>query len=164
MIERGNLPQPLRTPGRPVGCRRTAVPGGTPTAGASGSVTAFIAVLAVALLAVAGLVVDGGRALALHSAAAAAAEQAARAGTAAIDPSELHRDLVRIDPAAAIERADSALSASGFRGVVQATPDAVQVTVAAQVPTTLLGIVGLHEMTVRASATATVLHGVSQGG
>jgi len=131
---------------------------------ADGSVSAFVAVLAVALLAVTGLVVDGGRALAAHTAAAAVAEQAARAGTAAIDATALHRGIVVFDPAEAVVLAEGFLARTGYQGVATATPEAVHVTVTTTVATTLLDIVGLRTLTVHASATAMVLHGVSQGG
>lgn len=51
----------------------------------AGSVTAFVAAFAVALVAVAGLVVDGGYLLAGRSAALDEAEAAARAGAQAVD-------------------------------------------------------------------------------
>ena len=49
-----------------------------------GSVTAFVALLLVALVALAGLVVDGGAAMSAHQAAVDEAQQAARAGAGAL--------------------------------------------------------------------------------
>src|SRR6476659_5188316 len=50
-----------------------------------GSVTAYLLIMTVALVVLAGLVLDGGAALAAHGRAADTAQQAARAGADALD-------------------------------------------------------------------------------
>ncbi len=127
-----------------------------------GSLVAFLAVLAAALFALAGLVVDGGRALAARQTAAADAEQAARAGAQAVSASELRRGSVRLDAAAARRAADAYLRAIGATGTVAASGTAVTVTVRIVVPSTILGVVGVRAITVGATATATDLHGVTR--
>ena len=127
-----------------------------------GSVAAFLAVLAVALFALAGLVVDGGRALAEQQVAAADAEQAARAGAQAVSISSLRQGLVQLDPSAAEQAATSFLDGLGVSGVVTAHAGSVTVTVDVPVTTTILGIVGVRTITVHATATAVDLHGVTR--
>lgn len=136
---------------------------GVAVADPPGSVSVFVAIAAVALLALAGLVVDGGRALAARAAADAVAEQAARAGAGALDVGALHRGGVLLDPSAAVAAADGSLAAAGWTGTASATSTTVDVTVWTTVPTDLLGIVGIHALSVRVTATATVVHGVSEG-
>ena len=65
--------------------RRTALEGD----GDRGSVTAYLLIMTVALVVLAGLVLDGGGALAAHGRAADTAQQAARAGADALDDQSL---------------------------------------------------------------------------
>lgn len=128
-----------------------------------GSVTAMVAVLAVALFALAGLAVDGGRALAADQQAAAVAEEAARAGSQALSVSGLRSGIVTIDPAAAVLAAQRVLAAADLSGSVSVGTGTVRVQVTDAIPTTMLGIVGITSMSVHAAATATDVHGVTQG-
>lgn len=128
-----------------------------------GAVTAFVAVLALALFAVAGLVVDGGRTLAAREQAEAVAEQAARAGAEEVSVAGLHTGTVVLDPVEALSAAQQALHLAGTAGTVAVTADQVTVTVATRVPTTMLGIVGISSMQVQVVATASDLHGVTRG-
>src|SRR4051812_49043339 len=57
--------------------------------GDRGSVTAYLLIMTVALVVLAGLVLDGGAALAAHGRAADTAQQAARAGADALDEQSL---------------------------------------------------------------------------
>lgn len=127
-----------------------------------GSLTAFTAVFVVAMIAVCGLVVDGGRYLAAEQAATAEAEQSARAGAAALDIGSLRAGVVAADPAAAVAAAESAMAAEGHPGV--ATVDGATVTASVdpfEMRTALLSIVGIDQFTVSATAEATSVHGVS---
>src|SRR5690348_2747430 len=54
-----------------------------------GSITAYLLIMTVALVVLAGLVLDGGAALAAHGRAADTAQQAARAGADALDEQSL---------------------------------------------------------------------------
>lgn len=127
----------------------------------AGQITAFMAVFAVALFALAGLVIDGGLALSAHRAAIAEAEQAARAGADALSAQALRAGRIGIDPTAAVAAADASMAAAGHPGRAWVTGN----TVTAQVsqysqPTLLLGIVGFSHFTVSGTATATPVAGV----
>jgi Flp pilus assembly protein TadG len=125
-----------------------------------GQVTAFTAVIAVALLGMAGLVVDGGYALAARQQAAGVAEQAARVGADQIDADSLRAGPVRLDPAAARAAARDYLALAGHTGTV--TADGATVTVAVTVirPTAVLGIVGVDSLTVTGHASARSIAGI----
>lgn len=126
-----------------------------------GSVALYFAIMTVAALAMAGLVIDGGAALATRERAADLATQAARAGANALLPASLRGlpgGLVP-DPLAATAAADRVLSTAGATGTVVIEGD--QVTVTAHVPrrTVILCAIGLTDISQSASATATVLYG-----
>lgn len=133
----------------------------------SGRVTAFFVVLTTAVLLFAGLVLDGGLALAAKVRAIGAAQEAARAGAQAIDLGAYRTDgTLRLDPdrAAALARAylaDSAISRSHATGggpdltvSVVVVGDTVTVTVAVSEPTQLLGLVGIPSIKVSGTGSA----------
>ena len=127
----------------------------------TGAVTVFVTVFMVALLAMAGLVADGSRILAARRDAANIAEAAARSGAEALDLQGLRSaEQIRLDPTAAIARADAYLATAGYHGTVHAEPDAVTVTVTVRRTTLLLGAVGIHEFTVTESGTASPVRGI----
>ena len=127
-----------------------------------GRVTAFVVVLTTALLAVAGLTLDGGRALAAKVEALGRAESAARAGADAIDLAT-YRATGRIVlvPDRAATAARAYLAVLGADGQVVVEGDQVTVTVTATTPTQLLGLVGVRDLTVHATGTAHPRHGVT---
>lgn len=127
-----------------------------------GSFTVFLAVLAVALFVLLGLVVDGGRAVAAQGAAAGDAEQAARLGADQISVEAIRSGVVSIDPAAAIRVADTYLNAIGSPGVVTVVGQTVSVNVQSSEPTVVLGMIGIEQISVSASASATNVHGVTR--
>ena len=135
--------------------------------GDEGSVSVYLAVWAVAMMAMAGLVIDGGAAIAARARAADLAEQAARAGADALSSSSLRgqgpADL-RVDPVAARTAADRVLALGGATGEV--TISGLDVSVTAHVPrqAVVLTTVGINDLTGTATATATVLHGTTTGG
>ncbi|MEY9963380.1 hypothetical protein ABIA33_001413 [Streptacidiphilus sp. MAP12-16] len=125
-----------------------------------GSVTAFTAVVFLALLGFAGLVVDGGMALDARVQALGQAEDAARAGAGAIDTEALRlENLVALRPEVAQQRALDYLSGSAATGTALADTQSVTVTVTVHTPTHLLSLFGVPEITECASATA---HPVTQ--
>lgn len=130
--------------------------------GSEGSLTVLVAVFAVAMFALAGLAIDGGRALAARQQASAEAEQAARAGAQAISLSALRQGTVVLDPTLAVTDAEGYLQQIGAHGSAVATVSTVTVTVDVEVPTTILGIVGIRELAVQATASASDQHGVSE--
>lgn len=133
----------------------------------TGSVALFMSLLTVAMLAMAGLVIDGGAAIAARARAADLAEQAARAGADALVPASLRGPSptgLQIDPTAARAAADRVLSLGGATG--ELTINDLDVTVTAHVPrrAVILSAVGVNDLTGTATATATVLHGTTTGG
>lgn len=123
-----------------------------------GSLTVFTAVLAVALLALAGLVIDGTGKLRAARHADAVAEEAARAGADTINATAVRAGgPVTVDPIAAIRAAQAYLDAAHVPGTASAQgPNQIDVTVTITRPTDLLGLVGVHSFTVTGHATATL--------
>lgn len=95
-----------------------------------GSVTAFVAVVATALVLVAGMAYDGGQVIAAHNAARNDAERAARAGAQQIDLDHLHTtNEPRLDPAAAEAAATDYLERAGSTGSATVSGASITVTV-----------------------------------
>ena len=129
-----------------------------------GSVSVFVIGLVVVLMAVAGLVVDGGRAINARAALADDAEQAARAGANQLDVDELRATGdVRIDPAAARASATQFLLTRGYApGDITVDADAqnVDVSLEQEVPTQLLSLILITSFTVTGQATARAAVGI----
>ncbi len=130
----------------------------------AGMVTAFTVVMTVALIAVTGLVVDGGLALADRQRALDAADAAARAGAQALDERSLRAGQVTIDAGAADRRATDLLRREGLTGVTSVNGDQVTVRVTVTRNLTILGAFGLRPMTIHAQGAATAVRGVRTGG
>lgn len=133
----------------------------------SGSATVFVIGFAVVLFAAAGLAVDGGKFLNAKDRAYDVAEQAARAGANRIALGPLRdQGVVVLDQGAASSAAasfvgaNSAYSLDGYPGTTATT---VTVRVKATVQTTILGIVGINDFTLNASATASPVTGINAG-
>src|SRR5207248_915075 len=121
----------------------------------------YFAIITVAALAMAGLVIDGGAALASRERAADLATQAARAGADALAPASLRgapSGLIA-NPAAAMIAADRVLKAAGASGRVNVHGDRVTVTAHVAKHTVILSAFGLTDISGSATATATVLYG-----
>lgn len=134
--------------------------------GQRGSVAVVMPILAVGMLSMGGLVIDGGTALAARGRAADIAQQAARAGADALSPGSLRRadpDSLVVDPGAASAAARRILSADAVNGQVDSEVDVAGDTVTVRVsvtrPTAMLSAVGVSSVTGTFTATATVLHG-----
>lgn len=97
-----------------------------------GSVTAFVAVVATALVMVAGMAYDGGQLLSAHASARADAAKAARAGAQELDLTTLRTsgDAV-LDPTRAQAAALAYLQRAGATGTVTVDGPSVTVTVTA---------------------------------
>jgi hypothetical protein len=126
-----------------------------------GRVTAFVVVLAIGILALAGLTLDGGLALAAKVKANGQAEAAARAGAQAIDlrayRSSNHVQLVATQ---AVADAQRCLANVGASGTVTVSEDTVTVTITASQPTQLLGMVGISSLSVHGEGSAHPQRGV----
>jgi Flp pilus assembly protein TadG len=127
----------------------------------TGTVSAFVAVIAVGLIMVAGLVYDGGQVLAAQATARDLAANAARAGAQELDLDVLRAEgVARLDPDRASSAALEYLRANGVDGSVRI--DGPDITVTALVPTRMR-ILPVPDRTVRASDTATATPGVTDG-
>ena len=124
-----------------------------------GQVAPLVAVCLLGLLAIAGLVVDGGMMFSVRREVQSLADAAARAGAMAVDEVTLRAnggDSIRLDPEAARKAAGDYLNAARFDGLYEIEPafDSVTVRLSTQHRTVLMSIVGLKTFEVAASATA----------
>ncbi|MET8846001.1 pilus assembly protein TadG-related protein [Amycolatopsis sp. NPDC004625] len=128
-----------------------------------GQVSAFVVVLMVGLLVLAGLGLDGGLALAAKVRASGQAESAARAGAQAIDLAAYRATgALRLVPAHADELARQYLAGVGATGTVTATVDTVSVTVTASQRTQLLSLIGIPAIGAHGSGAAHPERGVTE--
>lgn len=126
-----------------------------------GRVTAFVVVLVTGILALAGLTLDGGLALAAKVEANGQAEAAARAGAQAIDLAVYRAsNRLQLVPAQAVANAQNYLASLGASGTVTVSGDTVTVTVTASQPTQLLGLVGISSLSVHGAGSAHPQRGV----
>ncbi len=130
-----------------------------------GQVTVFVVGVVVALIAVAGLVFDGGNILAAHRRADDEAAGAARAAAQQVAAASLlGTDTVTIDPNQAQAAVDRYLAATGRRGIAQVDGDRVSVTVTFEQPLQILGIAGMVSSSVRGVGSARAVRGVTVAG
>jgi hypothetical protein len=121
----------------------------------AGTVTAFVVCFTLALIAVAGLVIDGGSVLAARREAFEQADAAARAGAQAIDIGALRGGgTITLDRSRAEDLAEKQLAAAGASGSVAIDGDMITVTVTRVQTLSILGVVGVGPMTIRASGAA----------
>ena len=128
--------------------------------GEAGMVTAFVVIFTLAILAMAGLVTDGGLALAAKVRAVDDAQAAARAGAQAIDiPLYRQTGQITLDASRAIVDAQGFLAAAGEHGTVTVAGETVTVTVTITEATQILSIVGVERLTATGSGSATAQQG-----
>jgi Flp pilus assembly protein TadG len=132
----------------------------------AGSLTLMLAVFMVPLLALAGLVIDGGRKLNQSASAYAIAQEAARAGAGMVDTSAAYGSgTFRVDEVQAIAAARTYLSRAGCTGTVSADgTQRIRVAVTITSHTLVLSLIGIDTMTSTGSATATLVTGVTGPG
>lgn len=120
-----------------------------------GSVTAFVAIVAVGLIMVAGMAFDGGQVLDAYATARSYATKAARAGAQEIDLTALRQSgETTLDPAAAEGAALAYLDDVGATGTVTVEGTTVTVTVTIVQP---MRILPLPDRTVVATESASAL-------
>lgn len=120
-----------------------------------GSVTVPVAAAMLAIFAIIGLAVDGGRQAQHIARADALAEEAARAGGQAVRQSALIGGTVQVDSAAARAAAQNYLAAADVSGTVLLVgDDRIRVTVTTSQPTVLLGMVGYDTLSATGSGEA----------
>lgn len=125
-----------------------------------GSVSAFVAVIGLGLVMVAGLVYDGGQVLAAQVTARDLAANAARAGAQEIDLDTLRADgLAVLDPDRAEAAARAYLTATGSQGDVEVSGADIIVTVRV---TASMRILPVPDRTVQATDRATATTGVTE--
>lgn len=135
-----------------------------------GAVMFWVIPIMIGLIAMAGLIVDGGNAISARQRAEDVSQQAARAGADALSPTALHDsdpgDL-SADPGAARAAAQRVLDTAGVtltNPTVVINGDSVTVSVTVHEKTQILSAFGLDDISGSASSTATALHGSSTGG
>jgi Flp pilus assembly protein TadG len=121
-----------------------------------GVTSLFVVLLAVALLAMAGLVIDGGYAMASNRRLTGQAEQAARIGADALDQDSLRDGGVpEVERAKAIAAAQDYLSRAGApRGQVSIDGGTVSVRLESHSNTAILSAVGVTELPTGGHASA----------
>lgn len=125
-------------------------------------VTAFVVIFTVALLLLAGLVIDGGLTLAARVKAIDEAQAAARAGAQAINlPLFRSTGQVSLQPDQAVAAAQTYLAATGDPGTVTVTGDQVNVAVSVTQPMQILGLAGVGKLTVVGHGSAVAEYGVN---
>jgi hypothetical protein len=120
--------------------------------GCRGTTSTFVVSLTLACLLAAGLALDGGRIVASRIAMADIAASAARAG--AQEVVGLRGGERSLDPARARAAAGRVLAAAGATGTVEVRPDSVTVRASTSTSMVLLGLAGIGDRTVAATATA----------
>jgi len=127
-----------------------------------GQVSAFVVVLVLGLLALAGLGLDGGLALAAKVRATGQAESAARAGAQAIDLAAYRATgALQLVPADADALARRYLAGVDATGTVTATADTVTVTVTTSQRTQLLSLIGISAIGAHGSGAARPQRGIA---
>jgi Flp pilus assembly protein TadG len=139
-----------------------------------GSITLMLAALSVALIALAGIVIDGGAKLRAAENADAVAQEAARAGAGIVNQSTAYSTgTLIIDQSQAIAAARAYLAAAAtaylphgrLLGTVAAQGrDSIRVTVTVTEPTSVLSIIGIDSMRSTGGATAELVTGVTGPG
>jgi len=131
-------------------------PGKTPADDRGVSLSAFVSTIVVALLAMGGLVIDGGAQSTAFRECQQVASEAARAASDSAAParaSGLDGDLATMTAAA---RAVIATHA-GVSGTVTVSAGGIVVTTAKTVPTTFLSLIGITELPASGEATVDLL-------
>lgn len=123
----------------------------------AGSISAFVAVVALALVMVAGMAYDGGQIIAAQATARDLAASAARAGAQQVDVEHLRASgeaVLDADRAAAA--AEDFLAQTGHRGSARVDGSAITVSVQLVQPMRILPV---SDRTITAADTATALSG-----
>ncbi|MCX5206898.1 hypothetical protein OG897_36545 [Streptomyces sp. NBC_00237] len=128
----------------------------------AGQVTAVVVVSVAGLFLFAGLVIDGGLALAGKVRAADTAQEAARAACQKVDLEHLRATRqMRLEPGPATAAAHARVAVAGDRARVVVRDAQAEVTVTHVQRTQVLSLIGLGSLTTTASATAHIERGTS---
>jgi len=131
-----------------------------------GSITLMLLVLFVGLIALAGIVIDGGAKLNQAENANAIAQEAARAGAGMVNQGvALSTGAFTVDQNQALAAAQQYLATHGYQGSVSPVgTQSIQVNVTVSAPTHVLSIIGIDTMSSTGSATASLVTGVTGPG
>jgi putative Flp pilus-assembly TadE/G-like protein len=133
----------------------------------NGSITLMLAVLFVAMIAMAGIVIDGGAKLTAAENATAIAQEAARAGAGMVNPQAAYTggNFV-VSRTAAVQAANEYLARTGYQAgsTVVATGNTIRVVVHVTRPTRILSIIHIDSFSVTGTGTATLAAGVTGPG
>jgi Flp pilus assembly protein TadG len=125
----------------------------------------MLVALSLVLLALAGLVIDGGKKLNESETAYAVAQEAARAGAGVVNTSEAYKyGTYQVDLPEARAAARAYLTSAGYNGSVSASGDSITVTVTIVEPTTVLSVIGIDSLTSKGTAVASLETGVTGSG
>lgn len=126
----------------------------------------MLAVLMVAMLGLAGLVIDGGRKLDATQKAYAIAQEAARAGAGQVNTSAAYRSgTYKVDPQRALAAARAYLQSAGYtKWWVSVSGNEISVRVRVTERTALLSLVGIDAFTSTGRAVASLVTGVTGPG
>lgn len=127
-----------------------------------GSITVFAVLMTTVFVVVAGLLVDGGLALAGKAAAITDAQQAARSAQTAINIPDLRTGSVHLDNTAALNAAHRYLAAAGDTGTVHLHGIEATVTARRTVRTQVLRLLGIDTLTETGTATAELEPGIAR--
>lgn len=130
-----------------------------PVVGEVGSVSAFVAVVAVGLIMVSGMAYDGGQIVAAQATARDLAASAARAGAQEVDLDRLRStgDAI-LDPDRATAAVQAFLAQAGFSGTTRVAASSITVTVTVRQPMRILPV---PDRMVTATDTASALNQVA---
>lgn len=121
-----------------------------------GSLSAFVAVVAIALVMVAGMAYDGGQIVSAQATARGLAASAARAGAQEVDLDNLRESgRATLDPQRAASAAQAFLAQTGYQGKALVNGSMITVTVQVRQP---MAILPLPDRMVTATDTATAVN------
>jgi hypothetical protein len=131
-----------------------------------GSITLMLAAMFVGLLALFGIVVDGGTKLDAAQNADAVAQEAARAGAGRVSQSAAYTTgQFLVDQQQAVAAARAYLAGGGYTGtVVPQGRASIRVTVTITKPTQVLSLIGINSVSATGSAVASLEAGVTGPG
>jgi Flp pilus assembly protein TadG len=119
-----------------------------------GAITIWVVFISVAMLALAGLVIDGGYAMSAKREAARAAEQAARTAADQLDTDSLRTGGNNLSATDAVAAGRAYLAGTGESGTVAVNGNAVTVTVTKTQRSVILSAFAKDSFTVSSTATA----------
>lgn len=133
----------------------------------TGSVSVFVAITAIGLMILAGLIADGGAKLRAIQRAESIASEAARAGGQAIDIRAIaHGQDLSIDVEQAVRAAQIYLAGVGVDGTVGISDDGnrIQVHVTSHSHTVFLSLIGISTLSANGNAAAVLVHSTTGQG